>query len=452
MVTLSATIGKFVILIALIVFLLVDFKILKSQTTTILNRFDPLGFLCIFLLHFAGYLVIWFKNQEEEVLYLYGAQLLYFILIFILFPVCYRKINRPLLMNMAMLVAIGEVIVGRLSLEKEKKQFIIVCVVTIVTLIIPWIMESFEKLYRLKNFYFIVGIGLLLAVLIMGVTSRGAKLSLSLGSISIQPSEFVKIIFVFFIASVLSQKTDFKTVVITTVEAAVFVLSLVASTDLGSALIFFIVYVFMLYVATKKSIYLLLGLGGGSFASIVAYKLFSHVRIRVATWLDPWEDISNTGYQITQSLFAIGSGGWFGKGLYQGQPTDVPIITKDFIIAAIAEEMGGLVSILLILLCMTTFLFMIKIAMMQNNNFNKLIAVGLGISYAFQVFLTVGGATKMIPLTGVTMPLVSYGGSSALCTLISFAILQGLSVKAVKEEKLIERQKIRREKKFRKKV
>ncbi len=452
MVTLSATIGKFVILIALIVFLLVDFKILKSQTTSILTRFDPLGFLCIFLLHFAGYLVIWFKNQEEEVLYLYGAQLLYFILIFILFPVCYRKINRPLLMNMAMLVAIGEVIVGRLSLEKEKKQFIIVCVVTIVTLIIPWIMESFEKLYRLKNFYFIVGIGLLLAVLIMGVTSRGAKLSLSLGSISIQPSEFVKIIFVFFIASVLSQKTDFKTVVITTVEAAVFVLSLVASTDLGSALIFFIVYVFMLYVATKKSIYLLLGLGGGSFASIVAYKLFSHVRIRVATWLDPWEDISNTGYQITQSLFAIGSGGWFGKGLYQGQPTDVPIITKDFIIAAIAEEMGGLVSILLILLCMTTFLFMIKIAMMQNNNFNKLIAVGLGISYAFQVFLTVGGATKMIPLTGVTMPLVSYGGSSALCTLISFAILQGLSVKAVKEEKLIERQKIRREKKFRKKV
>ena len=273
-----------------------------------------------------------------------------------------------------------------------------------------------------------VGIGALLVVAVAGQTSYGAKLSLSIGGISIQPSEFVKILFVLFIASMLYKKQDFHQVMITSVISAFFVLALVASKDLGGALLYFFTYLVMVYVATRKFTYFGAGILAMSLAAVIGYKIFSHVQTRVLAWSDPLRVIDNEGYQICQSLFAIGTGGWFGLGLNQGMPNKIPVVSKDFIFAAISEEMGGVFALCLIMVCVSCFFMIMNVAMKLRDNFYRLAAVGLGTLYALQVFLTIGGVIKFIPSTGVTLPLVSYGGSSLLSTLIVFGIIQGLYI------------------------
>ena len=166
----------------------------------------------------------------------------------------------------------------------------------------------------------------------------------------------------------------------------------------------------------------------GSVAAVIAYKLFNHVRVRVVAWKTPLKVIDKEGYQICQSLFAIGTGGFFGLGLYQGMPNKIPVVEQDFIFAAISEELGGMFALCLILVCVSCFLMFLNIAMQLKDSFYKLVALGLGTIYGFQVFLTIGGVTKFIPSTGVTLPLVSYGGSSMLSTLIIFGIIQGLYI------------------------
>ena len=182
----------------------------------------------------------------------------------------------------------------------------------------------------------------------------------------------------------------------------------------------------MVFTATHNYFYLILGTLGGCAACVIAYKLFTHVQVRVQAWRDPWSYIDGKGYQITQSLFAIGTGGWFGMGLYQGDPTSIPYVEADFIFSAIAEEMGVIFSICLVLVCLSSFIAFMYIAMRLKNEFYRNVAVGLAVTYIFQIFLTIGGGTKFIPLTGVTLPLVSYGGSSVLTTIIMFCIIQGL--------------------------
>ena len=233
---------------------------------------------------------------------------------------------------------------------------------------------------------------------------------------------------VFFVAGMLYQDTSFQRVCVTTVIAAIHVLILVASRDLGAALLFFVTYVVMLYVATKKVLYFAGGLAAGSAASVVAYHLFSHIRVRVRAWQNPLAYIDKEGYQISQSLFAIGTGGWFGMGLYQGLPDKIPVVKQDFIFSAVSEELGGIFALCLIMVCFSCFLMFLNIAMQMKDQFYKLVALGLGTIYAFQVFLTIGGVTKFIPSTGVTLPLVSYGGSSLLSSMIIFAVIQGLYI------------------------
>ena len=265
-------------------------------------------------------------------------------------------------------------------------------------------------------------------VLVMGRITYGAKISINIGFFAFQPSEFVKILYVLFIAAFMSKSADLKRIIISGVFAGLHVIILVFSSDLGSAFIFFVVYVVMIYVATGQSRWLAAGAAGGTLASIIAYKLFSHVRVRVLAYTDPWSVIDNEGYQVAQSLFAIGTGSFIGMGMYKGLPESIPVVTQDFIFSAIAEEFGGFFAMALILICVSTFLTFFKIAMQHPSMFYKLTALGLGITYAVQTFLTVGGAVKFIPSTGVTLPLVSYGGSSVLCTLLIFAIMQGISI------------------------
>ncbi|MEY8336843.1 FtsW/RodA/SpoVE family cell cycle protein [Lachnospiraceae bacterium 62-35] len=430
--------SKYGMMFLMILYAFLNFRFFGLKDEDRQDRLCASQNFLMFLIHFLAYLTIYLKTGNEEdvdkILVFYWIQVFFFAAYLILSRVFYRNISRLLLNNMCMLLCVGFIMLTRLNIDRAVRQFAVVLASAIITWIIPFIMDRAWQLSKIPWVYGIIGLFLLLAVLVKGIASFGAQLSLEVGGIGFQPSEFVKISFVFFIATMFYRSVDFRTVCITTVTAAVHVLILVASRDLGSALIFFITYVCMLFIATSNYGYLLSGLAGGGGAALLAYKLFPHVQVRVSAWLDPWSDIGNKGYQISQSLFAIGTGGWFGMGLCQGLPGRIPVVEKDFIFAAISEEMGGIFAICLVFICLGCYLQFMMVAVRMQAVFYKLIAAGLGTVYITQVFLTVGGVIKFIPLTGVTLPLVSYGGSSIMSTFILFLVIQGLYVLKKNEE------------------
>lgn len=402
-------------------------RILKKQTKL------------IFLIHLNSFLAILAVKQTWDVTITYVMQAVLLCCILVIYKYIYKRASGLVVNNMCMLLAIGFVILYRLDEDEAMRQYQIAIAAVVITLIVPFVIQKFQFLKKLTWVYAGVGILLLTVVVVAGKTGResesyGANLSLSIGGVAIQPSEFVKILFVFMIASMLSKSTELRQVILATAIAAVHVLILVASKDLGAALIFFITYLIMLYVASKNLLYFSGGLVCAGIASVVAYYLFHHVRVRVIAWKDPLAVIDDAGYQVCQSLFAIGTGGWFGLGLYQGMPKKIPVVDQDFVFAAISEEMGGLFAICLLMVCASCYLMFLNIAMQIHEPFYKLTALGLGTVYGFQVFLTVGGVIKFIPSTGVTLPFVSYGGSSLLSTFIIFAIIQGLYILREDEE------------------
>ena len=318
-------------------------KIKPEQREHILSR----QCAAIFLIHFDAFAVIYLVTEDISILVFYAAQAVLLAMIQTCYQLFYSRSSRLLTNNLCMLLTIGFIMLTRLSFDSARKQYFIALVSMIFSLIIPVLINRVGFVRKLYWLFAIVGILALLVVTIAGNTSYGAKISLSIAGISIQPSEFVKILFVFFVAGMLYQDTSFQRVCVTTVIAAIHVLILVASRDLGAALLFFVTYVVMLYVATKKVLYFAGGLAAGSAASVVAYHLFSHIRVRVRAWQNPLAYIDKEGYQISQSLFAIGTGGWFGMGLYQGLPDKIPVVKQDFIFSAVSEELGGIFALCL---------------------------------------------------------------------------------------------------------
>lgn len=382
--------------------------------------------LLLFAIHGLGFLCLYLKNPSTELVGFYLMQVVLFAAIFMFYHYMYKRCSVLLLNNMVMLLAISMIILTRISFDKAFRQFIFLVAGSVVMLIIPLFLQKGSVFRNFSALYFVVGVALLAVVMVMGATSYGAKLTISIAGISFQPSEFVKIIFVFFIASMLYKDASLKRVFLTSCLSAVYVLLLVASKDLGGALLYFMAYLIMIYVASKQKLYLIAGAGGISLAAVLGYFVFSHVRTRVDVWLNPTADIDSSGYQICQSLFGIGTGSWFGLGIGEGLPSKIPVVEKDFVFSAISEEFGAIFAIGLILLCVSCFIMIVNVAMQMKDKFYKLVAIGLAVLYATQVILTIGGAIKFIPSTGVTLPLVSYGGSSLLSTLFVFGIVQGL--------------------------
>lgn len=431
-------VSKYLMIFFMTVYTFLNFRYFGVRTENQQKRICSGQTLLMFLIHFLAFSVIYLKQQDglakERILLFYGGQAVFFLCYIHMSRWFYRNSSRLLINNMCMLLSVSFVILTRISVERAFRQFVIVLAAALITWMIPFIMDRVWQLGKIPWVYGGLGLALLALVWVAGISSFGAQLSLSVAGIVVQPSEFVKIIFVFFVAAIFYRSTDFKTIVLTTIMAAAHVLILVLSKDLGSALLFFMTYITMLFVATSNWFYLGGGLLAGSGAAMMAYQLFSHVRVRILAWRNPWADIDNKGYQITQSLFAIGTGGWFGMGLYQGLPSKIPVVEKDFIFAAISEELGGIFALCLVLICLGCFLQFMMIASTMKAMFYKLIAFGLGMVYILQVFLAVGGVIKFIPATGITLPFVSYGGSSILSTFILFCVMQGLYVLKKNEE------------------
>lgn len=395
-------------------------------------------------IHVLGFYVLSVEQGRPELMYICAFQELMLWAVIIIYRLVYPDASRLIVNNMCMLLAISFVILTRLSYGKSIRQFIIVAASLVLTLVIPFLVSKLRFIRRFTWGFGIAGLAILLAVMTAGTVTNGSKLNITLGGFTFQPSEFVKILYVFFIAGMLTDREhiDEKTgriempqLISVTMIAAVHVIILVMCKDLGSALIFFVVYVFMIYAATKMPVCLIGGAVGGAAGTFIGYRLFAHVRTRFIAWRDPWNVINGQGYQITQSLFAIGTGSWFGMGLMQGSPDKIPVVEADFIFSAISEELGCIFSICLILICVSNFLMFMNISMALHSPYYRLISLGLAINYGFQMFLTIGGVIKFIPLTGVTLPLVSYGGTSVISTLIMFSIIQGLYILRFSDEK-----------------
>ena len=265
---------------------------------------------------------------------------------------------------------------------------------------------------------------LIISTLVLGSKEYGSRNWIHMGKLSFQPSEIVKFLYIFYLASVFRKKVNLKEFIITAFLSALLVILLVFQKDLGSALIFFMTYMVMLYISTSNELLFFSGIGALSVGSVIAYRLFSHVRVRVAAWKDPWADIDSGGYQICQSLFAIGTGGIFGSGLTRGMPLSIPVVSKDFIFAAICEEFGTIYAICLIGVFMLLFIRGMMIAFQCRRRYYSIIAAGFTAMMAFQTFLIIGGVIKLIPLTGVTLPFVSYGGTSILVSILAVSFIQ----------------------------
>lgn len=386
--------------------------------------------LSIQLLMFADLALV---TKDMQYVFYYVFVQAFLMAVAFMVPVVYDKVNRLLLNNMCMLLGIGLCVISRLSFKKAVRQYILVLVSLAVALFIPLILSKVRFLKKLTWAYAGVGVALLSIVLILGEVTHGSKISFTLKGVTFQPSEFVKLIFLFFLAAALWENTTFPRVALTAAVAGLHVIVLVVSKDLGSALIFFVGYVFMVFAATRNYLYLAAGAVGGSGAAWLALKIFSHVRNRVVSWLDPWTYIDTKGYAITQSLFAIGSGNWFGMGLSQGNPAAIPYVEADFIFSSVCEELGVIFGICVILVILVCFGEMLKIAVQIRDRFYQLIVYGIAIMYIFQIFLTVGGGIKLIPLTGVTLPFISYGGSSVMTTMIMFFMIQGIYIRLQQE-------------------
>ena len=303
-------------------------------------------------------------------------------------------------------------------------------------------------LRHFKYSWALAGTLLLVLTFLFGREVNGARLWIFVGPIGFQPGEAIKIVLVIFIAGYLAEKRTLLAGASARIGpvripplpyllpmTAIFVivmLIVVISRDLGTALLFFGIFLTMLFVATGRRSYVLLGILLFVAGSFVAYKLFGHVRVRVDNWLDPFVDPSGAGYQTVQALYAFGRGGLFGEGLGQGLPTisgrlPIPALPTDFIFAAIAEELG-LIGAFAVLALVMVFVFRgLRIAMLARDDFSSMLAVGLTVSLGLQTLIIAAGNVKLVPLTGITFPFLSYGGSSLLACFVVVGLLLAIS-------------------------
>ena len=306
-----------------------------------------------------------------------------------------------------------------------------------------------------KYTWALAGAGLLVITFLFGTEINGARLWLSVGPVTFQPGEAIKIVLVVFIAGYLAEKRALLAganrrigpikipplpylLPMLAIFAMVMVM-VVISKDLGIALLFYGIFLTMLFVATGRRSYVLIGLVLFVAGSYVAYLLFPHVHVRVDNWLDPFADPTGTGYQTVQALYAFGRGGLFGEGLGQGLPLisghiPIPAIETDFIFTAIAEELGLVGAFALLALAAALVARGLRIAILARDDFSSLMAVGLTTSLGLQTLIIVAGNAKLIPLTGITFPFVSYGGSSLLASFVVLGLLLSISHRTATDE------------------
>ena len=362
-----------------------------------------------------------------------------------------------LLPLVTLLTGIGLVMIFRLTYNVEgvenlaTTQAIWILIGSGTMFVMVLFLRNYHRLFDYKYLFAFAGVFLIASTFTpLGYEVNGARLWVDLGPVSFQPSEFARIALIVFFAGYLAEKRDllaatsrsFLGVQIPAIKyfgpvAFVWAASLgllVFEKDLGSSLLFFAVPLLMLYAATGRIAYVILGTVLFSVGSFVTFLLFDHVQVRVQAWLDPWRYPDSTGFQILQSIFNIADGGLLGTGLGAGFAQTIPEVETDFVFSAIASELG-LLGATAVLLAFLIFVYRgTKIALLAEDDASKLLAFGLTAMFALQTLVIVGGVTKAIPLTGITLPFVSYGGSSVVGNFILTGLLLLVSEKAGRRE------------------
>lgn len=377
----------------------------------------------------------------------------------------------PLMLPVAtMLTIIGLVMIYRLDVAAEQSaqrrgdpiptpdvyaQLTWYAVATVLFVAVILIVRDHRRLQRYTYTCGLVGLILLILPLVPGIgaTVNGATLWVRVGSFTFQPAEAAKILLTIFFAGYLVVTRDSLAVVRTKflgiglprardlgpilVAWAASLAVLIFQRDLGTSLLFFGLFVAMLFIATQRRAWLLLGFGLFLIGAIGSYFAFNHVRVRVEVWLNPFAYASNEGYQIVQALYGFGNGGLFGTGLGNGYPQLVPFANTDFIVAALGEELGLTGLFALLILYGVLIERGLRTAVAVRDPFGQLLAAGLAVTMGLQVFIIFGGVTRLIPLTGLTTPFLSYGGSSLVANWVIVALLLVISHRARKPVELV---------------
>lgn len=334
------------------------------------------------------------------------------------------RINDFLLYDIvSMLLSIGITILYRLNPDYAIRQILFMIIGSMLYFFIFWVLNRIELYAKYAKY---IGLSILIILIITqayGIQVFGSKNWIQISTFRFQPSEFLKILFVIYMSMLLSNDLNRNNFIYLSLSIVVITFFFAMQRDLGSALIFFAVYLIMLFIVDKKIYYTLASSAAAIIMAIISYYSFNHVKSRVEAWLYPWKFISDKSYQVTQSLFAVASGGLIGTGLFLGNPDFIPAVHTDFIFSAISEEIGIISAVIILLLLGLLTLIGIRISLKCNNNINKLICVGLTSMTAVQTLIIICGVLNIIPITGVTLPFVSYGGSSLLSQVINISIL-----------------------------
>ncbi|MDY6012972.1 FtsW/RodA/SpoVE family cell cycle protein [Clostridium sp.] len=333
-----------------------------------------------------------------------------------------------------LLVVIGIAMLYRINPKVAEKQLMWFLLSIVIYIIILKLFPDFRKFSKYKNVYMIFILIFMPMALIIGTEVFGAKNWVIIGPVSFQPSEFGKIALVLYLSAALKEYkagNNSKSNIKHLIQPALIVMfslgCMVLQRDLGSALIFFGISITMLYIATGNKLYIITCLILSAIGSFVSYNIFGHVRQRVEIWRNPWAYAQDQGYQIVQGLYSISSGGMFGSGLGQGYPGFVPVNTTDYIFAIICEEFGMVFGIGIMIVYFLLFYRCIRTAFVTDDEFLQLNAVGFSAMIACQILVIIGGIFAIIPLTGIALPLLSYGGSSMLTMFFALGILQKIS-------------------------
>ena len=388
---------------------------------------SALGIVLFFIV--SAFLLLAFRGETfDAAALLFGAVVaLITLLTYFLLAWLAPHADRLLMLAVCFLCALGMVTQYRISPETALRQLMMLGA-GILGMLLMMVLMRRPHIFRILSIPMaLISLGILCALLFIGKESGGARNWISVGGILFQPSEFVKVALVFLLADAMTEHTHVRDIIPLFLFVGAVTVLLVLQRDLGAAMLMAGTFLLVFFVATSNigaTFAALLCGGAGAYAS---YLLFDHVRARIAIWQDPWATYSTSGYQIAQGLMAIASGGLWGLGLGQGSPKMIPAYHTDYIFAVICEEFGILFGIGVIVLYLLIAVRGILIALNAEDRFSILTAFGATALLAIQTFVIIGGVIKLIPLTGITMPFVSYGGSSMIACLLLIGILEGIA-------------------------
>lgn len=397
------------------------------------------SFVLVLLVLFivGGFTLLAFRkeNQVDWLAFVAMAVITFFDLIFYnLMAAGFPSMDRFILLPAEFLWTLGLLILYRLDMMYAIKQFVFLMAGALALLLVMHIIRRSNNFGKYNWLLMALTLLLLILPFVFGRTIGGAKNWIRLGPISLQPSEFAKLLFIVVSAYFLTTREQLRQFIPYLIFTALCVIILVLERDLGAALLIGATFLVMFFAATGRVWFTLAGVGILGVGAVASYHLFSHVRTRVEIWRDPWSFYNDKGYQVVQGLIALASGGLLGTGLMRGMPEVVPARHTDYIFSVIGEEMGLIVAVFVIAFYLLFIIRGILIATHARSNFDALLVFGCTALLSLQSFIIIGGVIKLIPLTGITVPFVSYGGSSILSSMMNLGVILGISVKNGRQE------------------